>query len=59
MRRDKSDRQAAPHFSLASPMRRRYRGGSMFSDYAHDNLTLDAQILGLIVVVVVIEATAP
>jgi hypothetical protein len=32
----------------------------MFSDYAHGNLTLDAQILGLVlVVVVVIEATAP
>jgi hypothetical protein len=46
--------------SLASLMRRDYCGGSMLPDYAHDNLTLDAQILGLIlVVVVVIEATAP
>jgi len=32
----------------------------MFSDYAHDNLTLDARLLGLILVVVVVtEAAAP
>jgi hypothetical protein len=32
----------------------------MFPDNAHDNLTLDAQILGLVLVVVVVtEAAAP
>lgn len=60
MRRDKSDRQAAQHLSLASRARRLYFSGSMFPDNAHDNLTLDAQILGLVLVVVVVtEAAAP
>jgi hypothetical protein len=46
--------------SLASLPARRYGSDSMFPDYTRDSLILDAQILGLVlVVVVVIEATAP
>jgi hypothetical protein len=58
MRREKSDRQADRPMSLASLPARRYGSDSMFPDYTRDSLILDAQILGL-VVVVVIEATAP
>jgi hypothetical protein len=46
--------------SLASQPMRRYVSHSMFPDYTRDRLILDAQIVGLLnVVVVVIEATAP
>ena len=46
--------------ALASRMTCRYFSRSMFSADAHDSLILDAQIPGLILVVVVVtEAIAP
>lgn len=46
--------------SLASLTRGKYCHASMFSDNARDSLIFNGRILGLLlVVVVVIEATAP